>query len=1023
MDLQAALERALAGHYQVIREIGRGGMAVVYECRDLIAERSVAIKLLYPDLARALGGERFLREIRILQQLNHPNILPLLDSGSLELLPGVQLPWYAMPLAREETLRARLAREGALPLATALGYARDLCAALTHAHGQGVIHRDIKPENVLLVEGRAVLADFGIARAITVAGGDTLSTTGIVVGTPAYMSPEQSTGARQLDGRSDLYSLGVVLYEMLAGHAPFSGSTPQAVSARHQFEAPPPIVVVRPGLPAGVTELLEVILAKLPADRLQSAEQLAARLAALDLTAPSRKRQAGKWQKAVAAIGALFLIVGGSETYRRTSASTTLDQSRYVILPFETKDSAATHVVDGGDAGELVAEILSRIPDHRLVSTLTVNSMLDPRDSRLTLRKALRLAREVGAGRAIWGSIVSRADTIRVASALYDATTGREIASASVFLPITGTTIGLLSQQFADLTYQLVLPGEPAPETAASILAAKSMDSWRLYAAGDSAFNSWDFTTAENKYREALILDPDYPNANLKLAQLREWANAPEAEWREFARRAYYRRDHLSSPNRLLAKALFALAEQRYLEACRAYRGLLAADSLSFPGWFGLGQCHTRDDTLLPDSSSPSGWRFRTSYRPAIKAYRYGLTLVPSSYRAYGGAALNPLVDRMAATRTFLRYGRTSDSSHSLFAAYPSLSDDTLAFIPYPVKEVISSSTYPESWEAAIQANRQTLLSITTYWYRRFPEDLKARETQAEVQELVGNLSGTDESALEITRSLRGNPSFRSSPAVLSREARLLVKLSRFGEARSVAESALAISPRSREEGIVLAGMAALIGRGDRAADLLGRYGERLFATPQGEVVELDSSLALEANRMLVYSGMGDRPDSLIAIRDRLTRAAAGIGDPWRRRATIDAALFRPSMLAFPVITPKASGPYRLLRVFADISRGDSAGALQTLRSIVAGRSPQAQAALPPDFALLEARLFRLLGAHHEASSRLQLLLQSLANLGTDFGESTTEAAAIGRALSFQDSVGLSSRGSRAGALWVTSSP
>jgi len=211
-DALGRLTAALAGRYRIESELGAGGMATVYLAQDLKHRRQVAIKVLKPELASVLGPERFLREIEIAAQLTHPHILPLYDSGEAE-----GLLYYVMPYVEGESLRDRITREKQLPLDDALQVARETADALSYAHSHGVIHRDIKPENILLESGHAVVADFGIARAISAAGGERLTETGLAVGTPAYMSPEQAAGEKNLDGRSDLYALGCVLYEMLAG--------------------------------------------------------------------------------------------------------------------------------------------------------------------------------------------------------------------------------------------------------------------------------------------------------------------------------------------------------------------------------------------------------------------------------------------------------------------------------------------------------------------------------------------------------------------------------------------------------------------------------------------------------------------------------------------------------------------------------------------------------------------------------------------------------------------------------------
>ncbi|HEU5050567.1 MAG TPA: serine/threonine-protein kinase, partial [Gemmatimonadales bacterium] len=223
-DLLRRVEAALEGRYVVERELGRGGMAVVFMGRDVRHGRAVAIKVLRPELAASLAADRFLREIAIASRLTHPHILPLHDSGEVppDSPTGFPLLYYVMPYVEGESLRDRIQREGPLPIGDALRLARGAAAALAHAHAHGVVHRDIKPENILLEDGEAVVADFGLARALDAAADDPLSLPGLAMGTPAYMSPEQSAGA-EVDARTDIYSLGCVLYEMLAGEPPFSG--------------------------------------------------------------------------------------------------------------------------------------------------------------------------------------------------------------------------------------------------------------------------------------------------------------------------------------------------------------------------------------------------------------------------------------------------------------------------------------------------------------------------------------------------------------------------------------------------------------------------------------------------------------------------------------------------------------------------------------------------------------------------------------------------------------------------------
>ena len=264
----AAFTDALRDRYQIIGELGRGGMATVYRARDFRHDRFVALKVLHAELAATLGLERFQREIRLAAKLQHPHILTVHDSGE-----AAGLLWFTMPLIEGETLRQRLNRETQLPVEEALRLTREVADALDSAHRHGVIHRDIKPENILLSEGHALVADFGIARALDV-GASTITEPGMVIGTPAYMSPEQASGESVTDARTDVYSLGIVLYEMLAGEVPFSGPTAAAVMARALTETPRPLQSVRSLVPGAVQTLVSKAMARTPADRFRSAAEL-----------------------------------------------------------------------------------------------------------------------------------------------------------------------------------------------------------------------------------------------------------------------------------------------------------------------------------------------------------------------------------------------------------------------------------------------------------------------------------------------------------------------------------------------------------------------------------------------------------------------------------------------------------------------------------------------------------------------------------------------------------------------------
>lgn len=302
-DLVSRLDTALKGRYRIERKLGQGGMATVYLAVDLRHEREVALKVLVPELVSAVGSTRFLREIRIAAGLRHPHILPLLDSGDAD-----GFLYYTMPVVRGGSLRDRLKREKQLPVDEAIFIASEVAGALSHSHANGVIHRDIKPSNIMLDEGRAVVTDYGIALVVQSASKDRLTASGFSPGSPEYMSPEQAAGESQVDARSDIYSLGCVLFELLAGDPPFTGSIPQAILAKKLLASVPSLRVVRDSVPPHVEAAVTTALAKSPADRFRSAEEF-------------RQALTGE------GLGSTGASVGGADVLRGRSVSLPLDSS------------------------------------------------------------------------------------------------------------------------------------------------------------------------------------------------------------------------------------------------------------------------------------------------------------------------------------------------------------------------------------------------------------------------------------------------------------------------------------------------------------------------------------------------------------------------------------------------------------------------------------------------------------------------------------------------------------------------
>jgi serine/threonine-protein kinase len=416
----------LADRYRVERELGRGGMATVFLAQDLRHDRPVAVKVLHPELAATLGPERFQREIRFAARLQHPHILTVLDSGGTE-----RHLWFTMPYVDGETLRARLRREGQLSVPEALRIARETAAALSYAHRQGVVHRDIKPENILLTrDGDTLVADFGIARALGGSlGGATegsqapLTETGMSLGTPAYMSPEQASGDREIDARTDVYSLGCVLYEMLAGEPPFTGPSGQAILLRKFTETPRPLRAVRDTVPEAVDHSVTKALARSPADRWASAADFGktlettgatptaathpsspgATVSSASAVAPPAHRPgvARRYAITFALLGGFAIGLGVLFAWRRGHTAADTDVTgikRLAVLPFENLgDSASEYFADG--ITDEVRGKLSALPGLQVIASRSSG------EYKHTSKRLPDIARELGVHYVLIGKV------------------------------------------------------------------------------------------------------------------------------------------------------------------------------------------------------------------------------------------------------------------------------------------------------------------------------------------------------------------------------------------------------------------------------------------------------------------------------------------------------------------------------------------------------------------------------------------------------------------------------------------
>ncbi len=417
-ELLDRLQQALADRYRIERELGRGGVATVFLATDLKHQRGVALKVLHPELALALGSARFLREIATVAQFRHPNILPLHDSGVAD-----GLLYYVMPFIEGETLRQRLEREKQLPMEDALRITREVGDALGYAHGLGVVHRDVKPENILFEAGHAVVTDFGIARAVSTAGTAKLTETGLAVGTPAYMSPEQAAGDPTLDGRSDIYSLACVLYEMLGGSPPFTGPTPQAVLASQIADPVPSLRTLRPAVPPGVERAVTRALAKPAAERYATAEEFVQQLtraSTAEAVASEARRDRARRRWRAALVVAVVIVVAGVGWWGVKAINTAGGHGpirRLAVLPLTNLigDTAQIYLVDG--LQDLLITELMKLPSLAVISRASVMGY------RNAPKPVPEVARELRVDAVVEGSVLRTGDSLILNVQLIDGRT------------------------------------------------------------------------------------------------------------------------------------------------------------------------------------------------------------------------------------------------------------------------------------------------------------------------------------------------------------------------------------------------------------------------------------------------------------------------------------------------------------------------------------------------------------------------------------------------------------------------
>jgi hypothetical protein len=630
----------LAGRYTIERELGRGGMATVYLAQDLRHHRAVAVKVLRPEFAAYLGSDRFLREIEIAARLTHPHILPLHDSGE-----AGEFLYYIMPFVEGESLRERLVRDGPLPLEDAVRIAREVADALAYAHAHGVVHRDIKPGNILLESGHAVVADFGIAHAVSKAGGEDFTTSGLAIGTPMYMSPEQWLGT-PVDGRSDLYSLGCVLYEMLTGRVPFAGPTPKAVAARHLHEQAPSLESME-SIPEPVARVVETALEKDREARFQSAgEFVQALTGAVPYRSPDRLSLRARRVAAMILLAAIVAVAG----LALSRGSTPLDPERIVIYPVAATAAKSAVVTPE----EVTLALLASLNSSASITGIDGGRLQGYRSGDAGEGAGDRLTRRQGAAFYVDARLLT-GDSLHLVLDLHDVRGGPVAHRVLDFAPgTTGWSIGIRAA--LELLPLLIRTGRP-PELPS--LVGRSPAALAEYFLGERDYRRAAFTAATEHFQRAVAADSGFALAAVRGAQAATWDSRPTVA-EAFVRVALEHEAVLPARQRVFAHGFDAWlkgsadsARQRFLEA-------VALDPTAAEPWLGLGETYNH---LLP-RAAPLDTLAEAAYQ---QVHKLDSTFAPALFHLTEFAVRRG--DRQQAAALLAQYRRIAPQADGLRAA------------------------------------------------------------------------------------------------------------------------------------------------------------------------------------------------------------------------------------------------------------------------------------------------------------------------------------------------------------------
>ncbi|HET7232684.1 MAG TPA: BTAD domain-containing putative transcriptional regulator [Longimicrobium sp.] len=732
---------------------------------------------------------------------------------------------------------------------------------------------------------------------------------------------------------------------------------------------------------------------------------------------PARLRVAAVLAVVLAAVALVFMV--------RRPGRAGVDASTYIVLPLAQRSGPGANVLSPDQAELLLHDALSRWTDVRLVDAQRARDLMTRHGPPSTLAQARSIAEEAGAGRLVWGEITPLGDSVAVRAALYDLNGDESLAERTVRI---GRDLNGVTQRIGELASALLgragaVDGDPG---------TTSLAAWQAYQAGRLAMGRWDLSRARDELARAVTLDPAYASAHFWLAQAMAWDGYPDpAEWKEDISRAMADSAHLSPRERALGHGLVALSDGRFPDACHHYNAMLARDSTDFAAWYGLGECQTLDNAVVRDPSSPSGWRFRSSYHQAIDAFSRALRTVPSALQAFRGAGFVRLQRLLQTDDRWLRPGFVAQApgDTAWFAGYVSLQADTVAFIPWKVEDVaaLKKETIPATRALAGARNRKVLADVLREWVRAFPQSPDAHEGLARGLEAMGRIREVRQgepsafSELARARALATDSAQRLRLGIA--QVRLHLHVNDFARARAAADSVLGEwdhpGPRDAR---YLAPLAVLTGRTAKAVELMRTAAPELnFWTPRGRKVDVPVPIVEARSEAAAYAALGMVPEYQQAEARVERLVGAWFGDPARREFARTALLnwMRRLSTAYgarggaPIAEPDPEVEMQQM-----LARGDAAGVRARLAAMTEALGARRPGDRDPSYVFPESALRLALGDTAGAVTELDRMLLALEALPIDVNDKIEETGAVLGMMRLRAQVAAAQGDARTAATW-----